>query len=66
MSQAAKSLRLRITVLTAELATCTTAAMRRCVTESILDAERQLTETRVLRDPARSLSYVEGLRAGFI
>lgn len=32
----------RIAVLTEELATCTTAAMRRCVQESIDDARRQL------------------------
>jgi hypothetical protein len=40
----ANALRLRITVLTEELSTCTTPAMTRCVTESIIDAERQLTE----------------------
>jgi hypothetical protein len=44
MKGVAKSLRLRIRVLTEELATCTTAAMRRCVMESIVAAERQLTE----------------------
>jgi hypothetical protein len=42
----AKALRLRITVLAEELETCTTPAMRRSVTESIIDAERQLTELR--------------------
>lgn len=41
---AAKALRLRIQVLNEELATCATYAMRRCVMESIIDAERQLTE----------------------
>jgi hypothetical protein len=40
----AKALRTRINVLTEELSTCTTVAMRRSVTESIIDAERQLTE----------------------
>lgn len=44
MNSAAKTLRLRIRVLTEELETCTTDAMRRCVKESLLDAERQLSE----------------------
>ena len=42
----AKALRLRIRVLAEELETCTTPAMRRSVTESLLDAERQLSELR--------------------
>jgi hypothetical protein len=37
-----RSLRLRLEVQTAELSTCTTAAMRRCVEESIADTWRQL------------------------
>lgn len=37
-----KSLTLRLQAQRAELATCTTAAMTRCVAESILDTERQL------------------------
>jgi len=44
MTTQAKALRFRIQVLTEELATCTTKAMRRCVKEAIIDAERQLTE----------------------
>lgn len=40
----AKALRDRIEALRAELETCRTVAQRRCVTESIVDAERQLTE----------------------
>lgn len=43
-NQQAKSLRFRITVLQAELDGCTTEAQRRCVKQSILAAERQLTE----------------------
>lgn len=44
MNSAAETLRLRISYLTEELATCTTEAMRRCVKEQLLDAERQLSE----------------------
>jgi hypothetical protein len=40
----ANALRLRINALAEELATCTTKAMQRCVKQSIIDAERQLTE----------------------
>lgn len=39
---AIKSLRLRLAAQRAELTTCTTAAMTRCVYESILDTKRQL------------------------
>ncbi len=42
--QALKSLRLRLTVQTEELTTCTTVAMRRCVAEAIADTERQISE----------------------
>lgn len=42
MSQRIKSLKFRIATLQAELASCSTSAMRRCVTESLVDAERQL------------------------
>jgi hypothetical protein len=41
---AAKTLSLRLAVQTEELATCTTAAMRRCVEEAIEDTRRQLRE----------------------
>lgn len=41
-----RSLTLRLQAQTAELATCTTAAMTRCVAESIADTERQLAEAR--------------------
>jgi hypothetical protein len=44
MSQRIKALKFRIATLQAELASCSTAAMRRCVTESLIDAERQLTD----------------------
>ncbi|MEO7037285.1 MAG: hypothetical protein ABI548_25250 [Polyangiaceae bacterium] len=40
----AKAIRDRIEALRAELDACTTSAMVRCVMESIIDAERQLTE----------------------
>lgn len=39
-----KSLALRLSVLTAELAECSTAAMRRSVQESIDDVRRQIAE----------------------
>lgn len=39
-----RSLTLRLTAQTEELAGCTTAAMARCVLESIADTERQLRE----------------------
>lgn len=45
--QAAKALRLRITVLQEELKTCRTPAEVRCVKESLIDAERQLTDLAV-------------------
>lgn len=41
-----RSLSLRLAAQKAELATCTTAAMTRCVAESIADTERQLAEAR--------------------
>lgn len=44
MTTQAKALRIKINHLRAELEGCTTAAQRRCVTETIIDAERQLTE----------------------
>ncbi|HKY37150.1 MAG TPA: hypothetical protein VJN18_14495 [Polyangiaceae bacterium] len=44
MTYRIKALKFRIATLQAELNTCTTAAMRRCVTESLVNAERQLTE----------------------
>lgn len=42
-----KSLTLRLQAQQAELATCTTAAMTRCVAESIEDTKRQLREAGV-------------------
>ena len=44
MANQAKALRTKINHLQAELETCATAAQRRCVKESIIAAERQLTE----------------------
>jgi len=44
MTNRAKALRAKINHLQAELESCTTKAQRRCITESIIDAERQLTE----------------------
>ena len=40
----AKALRFQIETLRTELETCKTAAQVRCVTESILAAEKQLSE----------------------
>jgi hypothetical protein len=44
MKMQAKALRLRLNTLSQELESCTTRAMRRCVTETIIDTERQLHE----------------------
>jgi len=44
MTTQAKALRFRLKVLAEELETCSTRAMRRCVTQAIVDVERQLHE----------------------
>lgn len=44
MANQAKALRTKISHLQTELESCTTEAQRRCVKETIVDAERQLTE----------------------
>ncbi len=45
---AIRTLNLRLQAQKAELATCTTAAMIRCVMGAIMDTERQLSEAGAL------------------
>jgi hypothetical protein len=46
MKRAIKAAQMRVAVLEAELAGCTTEAMRKCVSESLEDARRQLRALR--------------------